>query len=104
MAAEVKLMVTRADNEVAAWVNGVLVYHKDTGSAGDPILNDVVDLTPALVCGNNTLVVIGINWKGPANYQGSLAIGKFVTPFKFTSPDTPSGMPWNQTFCIPYCC
>jgi hypothetical protein len=102
MAAAVKLTVTHADNEVSAWVNGVLVYDKKTEN--DPAFNDVVDLAPALQCGCNELVVIGINWGGPANFQGSLTIGTFVTPFKFTAANSPNGMSWNQTFCIPYCC
>ena len=40
--ANVTLTITRADNEVAAFVNGLTVYDRKT--EGDPALNDVVAL------------------------------------------------------------
>ena len=98
--ATVKLTIKRADNEVAAFLNGILVYDKKT--EGDPPLSDVVDLTGFIQHGCcNTLVVIGINWGGPAHYEGSLSIDSSTTSWAFTSPSTPNGMVFDRSFTIP---
>jgi hypothetical protein len=109
MAGKVTLTVNNADNELAAFVNGITVYNRIT--AGNPPLTDVVDLTPALEAGNNILVIIGINFDGPATFKGSLTIGpspsgttSFVIPFFATFPTTtpPQGIVWTQVFNIPF--
>ena len=97
--ANVTLTVTHADNEVAAFVNGLAVYDRKT--EGDPALNDVVALDAYLASGLNTLVLVGINWGGPANFQGSLTIGSYVQKIAFQASSTPNGIAWTQSFVIP---
>src|SRR5215216_6531414 len=98
--ATVKLKITRADNEVAAFLNGILVYDKKT--EGDPALNDVVDLSGFLQHGCcNFLVVIGINWGGPAHYEGSLTVDNSTTSWTFQAASTVNGMVFDRSFTIP---
>lgn len=93
------LNVTHADNEVIAFLNGLQVYDRKT--EGDPTLTDTLDLTPYLAAGINLLVLAGVNWGGPANFSGSVVIGKVTQPFAFTAASTPNGVAWSQTFVIP---
>lgn len=94
------LTVTRADNEVAAFLNGLLVYDKKTEN--NPAFSDVVQLDPYLAAGLNALVVTGTNWSGPCTFTGSVTVGTVVTPFNFTAGGTPNGMVFHQTFVIPH--
>jgi hypothetical protein len=100
MAGVVKLTVNNADNELAVFINGITVYDKKT--EGDPPLTEVVDLTPSLVAGNNTVVVIGINWGGPANFKGFFTVGTFQIPFGAKLASSPNGICFSQVFNIPY--
>jgi hypothetical protein len=96
------LTVTNADNELAAFLNCVNVYDKKT--EGNPTFKDVVDLTPYLKsgCCCNCLVLIGINWGGPATFKGSLQIGTAPPQsFSVTFPSTPNGIVWQEVFVIP---
>ncbi len=93
------LTITHADNEILATVNGVIVYDKKTEN--NPTLNDQIDLGPYLASGINTLVVIGVNWGGPAAFAGLVSIGSVVTPFSFGAALTPNGVAFTQTFVIP---
>jgi hypothetical protein len=92
------LTVTRADNEVAAFLNGLVVY--DNKTDGDPLLNDQIPLDPYLIAGMNVLVIAGINWGGPATFTGSVTVGSVVTPFNYTGLSV--GMVFNQVFAIPH--
>jgi hypothetical protein len=98
----VKLTVNNADNELAAFLNCIMVYDKKTEN--NPSFNDVVDLTPFLKsgCCCNCLVLVGINWSGPATFKGSLTIGAHVQAFSFTVASSPNGIVWTQVFEIPY--
>ena len=97
--AKVVLTVTHADNEVTAFLNGLMVYDRRTD--GDPTLDDVVALDDYLIQGLNTLVVLGINWGGPANFQGSLTIGSVTQPFSYQAESTADGIAMVQTYVIP---
>jgi hypothetical protein len=97
--ANVTLTVTHADNEVSAFLNGLQVY--DHKTEGDPVLNDVVALDAYLAKGLNTLVLVGVNWGGPANFQGTLTIGAITQKIAFQAGSTPNGIAWTQTFVIP---
>jgi hypothetical protein len=94
------LTVTHADNEVAAFLNGLLVYDKKT--EGNPTFNDQVPLDPYLIAGINVLVVAGTNWGGPATFTGSVTVGAVTTPFTYTATSTPNGMVFTQVFVIPH--
>lgn len=94
------LNVTRADNEVAVFLNGLLVYDKKT--EGNPSFNDQVPLDAYLIAGMNVLVVAGTNWGGPATFAGSVTVGAVSTPFNYTAPSTPNGMVFTQVFAIPH--
>lgn len=97
--AKATLHVTRADNEVSAFLNGIQVYDKKT--EGNPALNESVDLTEYLVPGINVIVVVGINWGGPATFSGSVTVGKASTKFHFQANKTPNGIAWTQSFVLP---
>src|ERR1700733_14375146 len=96
------LTVTHADNEVAAFLNGLVVYDKKT--EGNPTFNDQVVLDPYLTGGMNVLVIAGTNWGGPATFTGSVTVGNVVTPFNFSVASSVNGMVFNQVFAIPHCC
>ena len=95
------LTVTRADNELIAVLNCVTVYDRKTEN--NPVLNDNVDLTPLLKTGGccNCLILYGINWGGPATFQGQLTISGLVIPFSASFPSSPNGMIWQQAFPLP---
>jgi len=93
------LKVTHADNEILATVNGLTVYDKKT--EGNPAFNDQVNLDPYLAAGVNALVIIGVNWGGPAAFAGSVVVGDIETPFSFGAAATPKGIAFTQTFIIP---
>jgi hypothetical protein len=94
------LTVTHADNEVAAFLNGLVIYDKKTEN--NPTFNDQIQLDPYLAEGLNVLTVAGTNWGGPATFSGSVTVGSVVTPFSFTAASTPNGMVFNQNFVIPH--
>jgi hypothetical protein len=96
------LTVTNADNELTAFLNCVTVYDKKTEN--NPTFKDVVELTPFLKsgCCCNCLVLIGINWSGPAMFKGSLQIGSGPPqPFSVTLSNPGNGIVWQQVFIIP---
>lgn len=93
------LKITHADNEILATVNGLIVYDRKTEN--NPTLNDQVVLDPYLAAGINTLVVIGINWGGPAAFAGSVTVGSIDTPFSYGAAATPNGVAFTQSFAIP---
>lgn len=98
--ATAKLTVKRADNEIAAYLNGVLVYDKKTEN--DPALNDVVDISGFLQKGCcNSLVIVGVNWGGPAHFEGSLSVDNSTTSWSFQSQSTPNGIVFDRSFTIP---
>lgn len=92
------LTVTHADNEVVAVLNGDIVYNKKT--EGDPELSDSVDLKPLLDPGVNHLVIIGVNWGGPANYKGTLQIDGSIIDWGQFQSSPGNGMTWNRSFRI----
>lgn len=95
-----KVTIKRADNEIAVFVNGILVYDKKT--EGDPVLNDVVDITGFLQHGCcNSVVVIGIDWGGTIHYEGSLTVDNSTTSWAVQGPSTVNGMVFNRSFTIP---
>jgi hypothetical protein len=51
--------------------------------------------------GLNTLVLVGVNWGGPANLQGSLTIGAVTQKIAFQASSNPNGIAWTQNFVIP---
>jgi hypothetical protein len=95
-----KVTIKRADNEIAVFVNGILAYDKKT--EGDPPLNDVVDISGFLQHGCcNSVVIIGINWGGPAHYEGSLTVDNSTTAWAFQAASTVNGMVFDRSFTIP---
>ncbi|WP_158045341.1 hypothetical protein [Skermanella pratensis] len=67
-----------------------MVY--DGRTEGDPAIDAVVALDDYPIQGPNTLVVLGINLGGPANYQGSLTIGSVMQPFSYQAASTANGI------------
>ena len=93
------LTITRADNEILAVLNGAVIYNKATNN--NPSLNEKVNLDPFLASGLNLLVLVGINWSGPASFTGTVNISGRDIPFSFSAPATTQGMAFTQTFVIP---
>ena len=93
------LKIFHADNEVLAILNGTIIYDKKTEQ--NPTLNGQVPLDPFLIAGINVLMVVGINWGGPATFSGAVVVGNVETPFGFTAASTPNGKAFAQTFVIP---
>lgn len=101
MAGTVTLKVTRADNEVMAFLNGALVYDRKT--EGNPLLNDQVQISGLMQAGANVLVLVGVNWGGPATFEGAIeAPGGIVIPFSYTAGGTPNGMCWNHSYNLTF--
>ena len=94
----VKLTVTRADNQIAAYLNGSRVYFKSTDN--DPYLNDVTDLTDKLNPNLNTLLIVGVNWGGPYNFTGNLNAYGTITNWSASKNTSPNGIVWSQSFNI----
>jgi hypothetical protein len=89
--AKLILSVTHADNEVIAYLNTDQIYDRKTEN--DPPLNDTVDLSNKLVKGHNSVVILGINWGGPAHFDGNLTLdGKVIVNLTYALPSTPNGV------------
>jgi hypothetical protein len=85
------LVINNADNEVIAFVNADEVYDRKT--EGDPTFTDTVDLSSKLRSGHNSIVILGINWGGPAHFIGNLSLdGKVLFNMTFALPTTPNGV------------
>lgn len=97
--AKAVLTVTHADNEIAAYLNGIQVYDKKT--EGNPTFKDVVELDAYLAAGVNTLVLVGVNWGGPYSFSGSVTVGAVTQNFSQSAGSSPNGISWTQTFVIP---
>jgi hypothetical protein len=89
--AKLLLVVHNADNEVIAFVNTDQVYDRKT--EGDPTFTDSVDLSSKLRIGHNSVVILGINWGGPAHFIGNLSLdGRTLFDMTFALPTTPNGV------------
>jgi hypothetical protein len=85
------LVINNADNELIAYLNTEQVY--DPKTEGDPTFNDSVDLSSRLEHGHNSLVILGVNWGGPAHYVGRLTLdGKVLLSMTFGLPSTTNGV------------
>jgi hypothetical protein len=96
------LVINNADNELIAYLNTEQVYNRKTD--GDPTFNDSVDLSGRLKHGHNSLVILGVNWGGPAHYVGQLTMdGKVLLSMAFGLPSTPNGVvaSWVAEITVP---
>jgi hypothetical protein len=85
------LVINNADNELIAYLNTEQVYDRKT--EGDPTFNDSVDLSSRLKHGQNSFVILGVNWGGPAHFVGQLTLdGKVLLSMTFGLPSTPNGV------------
>ena len=85
------LTVNNADNELIAYLNSEQVYDRKTEF--DPTFNDVTDLSSKLVRGHNSLVILGINWGGPAHFAGNVTLdGKVLIPLTYALPNPGNGV------------
>lgn len=100
MAGTVTLKVTRADNEIMAYLNGNMIYDKKT--EGNPLLNDQIQISGLMQAGANELILVGVNWGGPATFEGSVDVPGMSMPFSYTAGSTPNGIVWNRTFNLTY--
>jgi hypothetical protein len=83
--------VNNADNELIVYVNTMQVYDKKTEY--DPTFHDSVDLSSNLRRGQNSVVILGINWGGPAHYVGQLNLdGEPLLSMTFALQSTPNGV------------
>lgn len=99
MTVKTTLTISDADNQVVVFLNGEEVYNKST--IGEKPLNDVTDLTNKLAEGENSLLILGINWGGPSTFKGCLSVNGAVSPFnKMFEASAPRGLLWSDTFII----
>jgi hypothetical protein len=85
------LVINNADNELIAYLNSEQAYDRKT--EGDPSFNDSLDLSGKLRHGHNSLVILGVNWGGPAHYVGQITLdGKILFSMTFGLPNTPNGV------------
>ncbi|NJO04041.1 MAG: hypothetical protein HC880_22325 [Bacteroidia bacterium] len=93
------LTVTHADNQVVAFLNGSIIYNRST--EGNPTLNDVTPIpVGTLPIGNNLLTLVGVNWGGPYNFQGSIGNATESTPFVSQEGQSANGLIWTQSYII----
>lgn len=88
------LVVTNADNQLVAYVNGIEIYNRTTD--GDPTLNDPpTDFSNLLQPGLNTLLLIGIDWGAAYHFAGHIQIDNTKRNFSAQAPSTKGGKIWN---------
>lgn len=92
------LTINNADNQVVAYLNGQQVYNRSTEN--DPTFSDTVPLTSNMIPGPNSLLIVGVNWGGPAHFAGNLSIDGVVTQWSYQVPSSANGLIWNQVFAI----
>ena len=98
MSTTVVLTINRADNELIALLNGIIVYDKKTD--GNPSLNDVVNLTNLVTSGDNILTLLGINWGDEADYAGTLTVDATTTTWGASYKNTANGLAWSDVIHI----
>ncbi|CAO3427594.1 hypothetical protein [Azospirillum argentinense] len=80
MATTAVLTVNYTDNQLVAYLNGAQVYNRIGGGES---INEQVVLTGNLQAGVNQLLLIGVNFNGPAHFQGSVNIDGRSQDFNF---------------------
>lgn len=80
MATTAVLTVNYTDNQLVAYLNGAQVYNRIGGGES---INEQVVLTGNLQAGVNQLLLIGVNFNGPAHVQGSVNIDGRSQDFNF---------------------
>ncbi|WDE03798.1 hypothetical protein SG34_020805 [Thalassomonas viridans] len=99
MTVQASLTISDADSQIVVFLNGEEIYNKST--IGEKPLSDVTDLSSKLVEGDNTLLILGINWGGPSTFKGSLTVNGAVSHFhKMYDASAPRGLLWSDTFVI----
>jgi hypothetical protein len=93
------LTVNYIDNQVVAFLNGKEVYNK-TDQVSQQQFPDTVELTDKLKLGSNALLIVGINWGGPARFEGSLTIGDARTDWAEQIDIEKLGLIWSKLFDI----
>ena len=88
------LVVTHADNQLVAYVNGTEIYNRTTD--GDPTLNDPpTNFSNLLQPGLNTLLLIGIGWGAAYHFAGHVQIDNIKRKFSRQTPSTKRGKTWH---------
>ena len=99
MTVQASLTISDADNQIVVFLNGEEIYNKST--IGEKPINEVTDLSSMLAEGDNSLVILGINWGGPSTFKGCLTVNGAVSPFhKMYDASSPKGLLWSDTFVI----
>jgi hypothetical protein len=81
------------------WGLSAEIGHIVSGN-NNPVSYDVV-LAPVLPPGNYTLIIVGINWGGPATYKVTLTHSSGApTVLSFGPTTTPPGVAWNHAVAI----
>ena len=92
------LIVNNADNQLVVYLNDEVVYNKSHGASSS--LTDNVDLTDRLIPGTNSLLILGVNWSGPASYKGGVSLDGAITPWEYHADSPPIGVIWRRLFVI----
>ncbi|ALJ37290.1 hypothetical protein D9623_14350 [Azospirillum brasilense] len=91
MATTAILTVNYTDNQLVAYLNGAQVYNR---IGGGEAINEQVVLTGNLQAGVNQLLLVCVNFGGPAHAQGSVNINGRSQDFNFDTrrDDAPQGI------------
>lgn len=92
------LKVNACDNElfiVATTASGASEICHISPGRDDPA-NYAVDLNAILPPGDYDLILIGVNWGGPATF--AVTVG--TTPYAYSDPKAPIGAVWKQTIPV----
>jgi hypothetical protein len=104
MATTTKIAVTATDNELyiiaVQWTLSAEIGHIVSGN-NNPVSYTVVPQS-VLPPGNYTLILVGINWGGPAAYTVTLTHSAGPpTVLTFGPANTPPGVSWTQAVRSP---
>ena len=88
------LVVTNADNQLVAYVNGIEIYNRTT--KGDPTLNEPpTGFSNLLQPGLNTLLLIGIGGGADHHFAGHIQIDNTKRKFSKQGSSTKGGKIWD---------
>lgn len=93
------IQVNGVDNELYItaynWNNSVEICHLKGGNANPVTFSG--NASGILTPGTYTILMVGINWGGPALYDVVLTIDGQPTSFKFNDNSGKAGLVWSQS-------
>ena len=92
------ISVKQVDNELIVLAmnntSSQVICHMKGGNANPVSFAGTVN--GILPSGSYNILLIGINWGGPANFSVTLTINGTATVYNYANPGAPIGVVWNQ--------